>query len=185
MARTATKGGQPLSETGAIATLSEVQRHAVLADRAARLARRGLQAVEKPLERMLVCEVGPNLYGLALTEIGRVVPFERRGAAPARSPAALGLVSENGVIRPVLDLAVLLGTGAPTGDRGWLILLAPPHRAALRLEAMPVSAEVDGLPDGDPDHRRVVGGEHHDKVLARLSASDLLDSNPSHGAHAS
>jgi chemotaxis signal transduction protein len=184
MANSAKEGRPPSNAKGAIATLSDAQRQALLADRAARMARRGLQAAETPRERMLVCELGPNLYGLSLTEVRRVAPFERRGAAPARSAAALGLVAEDGAIRPVLDLAVLLGGGEPSGEGGWLVLLASPHRAALRLETLPVTAEVEAMAQADPDHRRIVGGEHHDKVLTRLSASDLLDTNPSHGAHA-
>ncbi|WP_395670265.1 chemotaxis protein CheW [Phenylobacterium sp.] len=183
MANTATKGGPAQRGQGVIATLSTAQRRAVLTDRASRLAQRGLETQSAPRERMLVCEVGPNLYGLSLTEVRRIAPFQRRGAAPARSAAAMGLVADGGAIRPVLDLASLLGAGAPAAASGWLVLLASPHRAALRLDTLPEAAEVEPLDTADPDRLRIVGGEHHDKVLVRLSPTDLL-ANPTHGAQA-
>lgn len=178
-------GKKPTDGEAADAAVSAERRRAIVRARTRQLAARTIE-VRTTHERLLVCPVGESLYGLPLRDVARVRPFDRRGLAPAQEPAALGLVVDSGEIRPALDLAVLLGQGSGSVAGGWLLVLAPPHRAALRVEEMPVAAEVEPV-DGAPDRARIVGGEHQDKILARLSAGDLLASyaNPTLGAFAS
>ncbi|WP_374471429.1 chemotaxis protein CheW [Phenylobacterium sp.] len=138
-------------------------------------------------ERMLVCRVGADLYGLPMAEVAKVRPFTRWGAAAGGHPAMLGLVADEGEVRPALDMAALLGgPAAAASTGGWLLILAPPHKAALRLQDLPVAAEVEPLPQDDAGRARVLAGEHQDKLLVTLTAHELLahaKSSP-HGAAA-
>jgi chemotaxis signal transduction protein len=159
----------------AVATLSVARRRAILAARSRQLALRAERAASAPRERVLACAVGSSLYGLPLDEVSKVRPFDRRGAAPGADRAALGLIVDHGEIRPALDLARLLGleSAAPAGG-GWLLLLAEPCKAALRIDQLPVAVDIEAIEGPDDARARIVGGDHHDKVLVKLSARDLL-----------
>lgn len=170
-----------------VAAPDAARRRAILAERAARLAgRAAAPEPERPTVRVLVCAVGDNLFGLPLGEVARVIPFARWGAAPGQHPALLGLVADEGRIRPAFDLAALLGApDAQVEGGGWLVILAPPQRAALRVGALPVAADAERLDeDGGRARARALDGEHRDQLLVILSASELLAANPtsSHGA---
>ena len=165
---------------GAVA-LSAARRRAIVEDRTRRLAARA-RAPEAPQagrRRVLVCSVGTNLYGLPLEQVARVRPLGRLGAAPARAASVLGFVADAGRIRPALDLAALLGAqGSGPAASGWLIVLAPPLNAVLRVAELPVAAEVEPLEGGDPDKARIVDEDHAGKILALVSARDLIAASP-------
>ena len=170
----------------ATAVLSEARRRAILMARAERLSRRAPTAEATPRDRLLVCAVGPNLYGLPLGQVSKVQPFDRRGAAPSRQAAALGLIVDGGEIRPVLDLGVLLGRSEARDLGGWLVILAAPYSVALRVQDLPATVLVEALGGEETDRARIAEGEHASKILTRLSAPDLLAaySNSHHGAPA-
>ncbi len=126
-------------------------------------------------ERVLVCRVGLDLYGLPMADVAKVRPFVRWGAAAGGHPAVLGLVADDGEVRPAIDMATLLGAPTAAGQTGgWLVILAAPHKIALRLHDLPVAAEVEPLAQEDAGRARVVTGEHRDKLLVTLSARELL-----------
>lgn len=167
---------KPLERSAA--GLSTARRAAILRARSAQLAARAEGGLTAARERLLVCRVGPEFYGLPLPQVTKVRPFERRGAAPTRTAATLGLIADSGEIRPVLDFATLLGRAEPAGADGWLIVLAPPHSVALRVADLPVAGEVEPLEGGEPHQNRIADGEHAGKVLVRVSAADLLAAQP-------
>jgi chemotaxis signal transduction protein len=170
-----------------VAARDAARRSAILEERAARLAgRAAAPEPQRPAVRVLVCAVGANLFGLPLGDVAKVTRFERWGAAPAQHPALLGLVADEGRIRPAFDLATLVGAPEAQVERnGWLVALANPLRAAMRVGELPTAADVERL-DEDAGRARVLGGEHQDKLIVILSARELLAANPSssHGAHA-
>lgn len=167
------------------ATLSASRRRAILLERTRRLAVRREREEEAPAERVLLCRIGANLYGLPLGLVAKVKAFARRGVAAGAHPAMLGLAADEGQVRPVFDLATLLGAGPAGPGDGWLVLLAPPLKPALRLDVLPVAADVT-LSEADPSRARVLAGEDRDKVLVMIPASDLLAliQSTSHGAAA-
>lgn len=156
------------------ADLSTARRAAILRARSKQLAGRAETARPAARERLLICRVGPDLYGLPLPQVSKVRPLDRRGAAPGRPGAALGLIADGGEIRPLFDFATLLGRAEPVAPGGWLIVLAPPHAVALRVTDLPVAGDVEPFEGGEPHQTRIVEGEHAGKVLVRVSAADLL-----------
>lgn len=163
-----------------VAALSEVRRREILEARSRRLAGRGgPETAPRNSESVLVCEVGPDLYGLPLVDVAKVRPLTHWSAAAASHPAVLGIVVVDGRIRPAFDLAALLGAERTSEARtGWLVQLGSPHDAVLRLDRMPVAAEVERLPETDPGRARALGGDHRDKILVMLSASELMAVTP-------
>lgn len=169
-----------------VAGLSAARRRTILRERALRLAGRGeSDAGVVSGERVLLCGVGANLYGLPVTDVSKVKPLRRWGAAKGHD-ALIGLVSDEGEILPVLDLARLLGAppSAPAPG-GWLIRLSPAHAAALRVDELPATVEVERLDEG---RGSVLAGEHADKLLVLLRPAELLALSPPtsqpHGAAA-
>jgi hypothetical protein len=61
--------------------------------------------------RALLLPVGPERYALALTGIREVVLSPAVEPLPGAPPAVLGVMNLRGEVVPVLDTAVLLGTG--------------------------------------------------------------------------
>lgn len=159
-----------------IAGVSPARRRAILRERERALASRTETRAEAARgRRVLVCAVGANLYGLPMEQVARIKPFTRWGAAAARHPALVGLVADGGRVAPVFDLARLVGAGgAEAAQGGWLVLLGPPHRAALRLADLPAAAEVEALDGAGEDRARVLSGDHADKILVMLSVEALL-----------
>lgn len=170
-----------------VAGISAARRREILNERERRLSARS-EAATAPREsvRVLVCSIGPNLYGLPLDEVARVKPVGRWGAAAAGHPALFGLVADEGRVHPAFDLPRLLGADAPAPQGGWLVVLATPHHAALRVADLPVVVDAERVEDADGDRARVLGGDHRDRLLVLLSPRELLASihSTSHGAAA-
>jgi chemotaxis signal transduction protein len=127
---------------------------------------------------VLVCEVAGSLYGLPLTEIGRVTEFAHSAAAPAADPAFLGLVSAAGRVRPVLDLAGVLSSAAAAEPGGYLLVPRGEAQVAFRVVARPSVAEVQRL-DGDAARATVTSrDEFEGRLLTLISIRDLTVQDP-------
>lgn len=132
---------------------------------------------------VLLCPLGGNLYGIPMDEVASLRPLERLSRTGiASAGAVMGLVAENGRVRQVLDLGVLLGGPEPRGSGGYLIMLKSRRDLTLRLAERPQVADV--RPDPDEPQRAFVAsaGENHDKTLIILSVSALLASDAPVGA---
>lgn len=138
---------------------------------------------DQNLMSMLLCPLGGNLFGVPMDEVASLRPLaqlSRTGLASA--PAVMGLVADNGRVRQVLDLGVLLGGPPPRDAGGYLIMLKNRRDLALRLAERPVAAAVRPDPAAPPHARVARAGETHDKTLIILSVSALLASDAPVGA---
>lgn len=132
---------------------------------------------------VLLCSMGGNLYGIPMDEVAGLRPLERLSRTGIASAAAvMGLVAENGRVRQVLDLGVLLGGPDPRGSGGYLVMLNSRRDLTLRLAERPHVADVRPDPDDPPRARVASAGEDHDKTLIILSVSALLASDAPVGA---
>jgi chemotaxis signal transduction protein len=137
-----------MSEAGSRTISPTGRRHAILAARARRLARR-LGAPEPVASiNCLVCEAGGQLFGLPLVRMARVVPTARTAHVPTSNPALLGVASRGGVFYQVYDLARLAGAGAGGAD-GHIVLLRGTPAKALRVDRALRVADVVALASGD------------------------------------
>jgi hypothetical protein len=158
---------------GEVGRLRAERRLALLSERTRRLAQRAAltTAEPAPAEQALICTVGDNLFAIPLREVSRVRRLERYATAPSPEPALVGLVAEAGRARQVLDLVALLG-GAPSAERGgWILVLAPPLDAALRVEHLPQTAALEPLPDR---RGRIATGAAAGRIATLLSPRTLL-----------
>jgi purine-binding chemotaxis protein CheW len=119
------------------ALVADPQRiEAAYRQRAARLAVRQAQAGAASASlSMLVFSLGAERYALDLTVIREVFPFSGCAPVPGASAALLGVVNVRGEIRPVADLARLIGL--PAGEED-----APGHVLLLRRQGHPVGVKV-------------------------------------------
>jgi hypothetical protein len=83
----------------------------------------------------------------------------------------MGLVADNGRVRQVLDLGVLLGGPPPRETDGYLVMLNGRRDIALRLAERPLAAQV--RPDPDHPQRAIVAsaGDENAKTLVILSVA--------------
>ena len=105
---------------------------AVYRQRAAQLAGRRAQAgaVSPPLP-VLTFYLGEERYGIELTALAEVVPFAGCTPLPGASPGVLGVVNARGEVRPVVDLARLIGL--PEGGASGYVLFLRGEGAGLRV----------------------------------------------------
>lgn len=120
--------------------------------RAEMLARQGRAMAGPSAERRryLVCEAGPDLYGIPVEAAGSVIQARTVMVPPGRVGAMLGLFGRGGELFSVVDLAMLLGRPAPAaGDPGHFVVLrrATP-RVALRVDRALDVAPLIPLTDG-------------------------------------
>jgi len=95
---------------------------AVWRRRAERLARPPVTE-ETALTPVLVFRLGEERYALAVAALAEVIPAGRLARVP-RAPAALaGVVALRGEVRPVWDLARLLGLSRPAPSIHYILLL--------------------------------------------------------------
>lgn len=185
MSQSKSKPLRPRAERPVQATESPRTRQ-ILDERTHRLAKP--ERLDSDIDAMdaaavLLCPMGGNLYGLPMAEVASLRPLERLGRTGiARSGAVMGLVADNGRVRQVLDLGVLLGAAPPQHSGGYLLLLTGRRDLALRLSERPHAAHV--LPDPDhPQRARVVSpGEDNAKTLVILSVPALLAGDAPVGA---
>ncbi len=105
---------------------------AVYRRRAAQLAGRPARAgaVSPPLS-VLAFSLGEERYGIELTALAEVAPFAGCTPLPGASPEALGVVNARGEVRPVVDLARLIGL--PEGGASGHVLFLRREGAGLRV----------------------------------------------------
>ncbi|GEP08947.1 chemotaxis protein CheW [Methylobacterium gnaphalii] len=119
--------------------MNEAERYrALLDERSAALAARG-QAAESAVESrdFLVCAIGTERFGIALSAVAMVLP-ERPCTRLPGAPAALrGIIAHAGIIVSVIDLAGALGLGRDDGARD------PGHFLRIRTEGPPLALAVD------------------------------------------
>lgn len=132
---------------------------------------------------VLLCPMGGNLYGIPMTEVASLRPLERLGRTGlAGAGAVMGLVADNGRVRQVLDLGVLLGAPPPRETGGYLIMLKGRRDLALRIAERPHAVNV--RPDPESPQRALVvsAGETNAKTLVVLSVAALLAGDAPVGA---
>ncbi|MFC0407698.1 chemotaxis protein CheW [Roseomonas elaeocarpi] len=93
-----------------------LRRERLLDERAAKLARRrdGVAAEPAGLP-VLLCDVGGELFGLALNRVAEVLPPATITPLPGTPPAVLGLIGRMGHFFCVVDLGVALLRQPPAG----------------------------------------------------------------------
>ncbi len=150
--------------------------NAILDARTRALAGRGFaQDHARESHTVLVCELADNLYALPIGDIQGVEPFARHGAAPAAHPAFVALVAVGGRVRPLMDLAVLLGLPAPAG-RGYVVAPRAADLPALRVSAAPSVAEVERLEGDAPRGRTDPEGPFAGRIVTLLDLRALTAS---------
>lgn len=185
MSQSKPKTARPRGERPVQATESPRTRQ-ILDDRTRRLAAPEAVAADVTLTdamRVLLCPMGGNLYGLPMTEVASLRPLERLGRTGlASAGAVMGLVADNGRVRQVLDLGVLLGAPPPRETDGYLVMLNGRRDIALRLAERPLAAQV--RPDPDHPQRAIVAsaGDENAKTLVILSVAALLAGDAPVGA---
>lgn len=109
----------------------------VLHQRAVRLAERRSQASAAPTEKVLGFRLGDERCALEVTTVAEVQPYQRCTAVPGQAKELLGVVNLRGRIRPVLDLAGMVGSKGAASDGGYVLFL--------RTERGEIGARVDSV----------------------------------------
>jgi chemotaxis signal transduction protein len=169
------RGKRRKAADDAFARLGQARAEYILDERTRRLAARGGdEAARRPTVTRLVFAVGANLYGLPLDSVTRIRRSDRVGVAPSSAAAVLGLTGDAGRVVTVLDLATLLGAAAPAAGEDYLLVLAPPRDAALRVATLPVATETAPV-DNEPQHARVAeAGALSGRTVTLLDLERLL-----------
>ena len=173
---------RPRAERPVQATESPKTRQ-ILDERARRLAAPDRVETDVDATAVLLCPMGGNLYGIPMTEVASLRPLERLGRTGlASAGAVMGLVADNGRVRQVLDLGVLLGAPPPRETSGYLIMLKGRRDLALRIAERPHAVNV--RPDPESPQRALVvsAGETNAKTLVVLSVAALLAGDAPVGA---
>jgi purine-binding chemotaxis protein CheW len=96
--------------------------------------------------KVLVLPLGEEHYAVPLESVQQIIPKPRVTRMPISDPAILGLLNVRGDIVPLFDAAVLLGTGARGATAFAILVLTSQGPAALGVEVMPSSGEIDTEP---------------------------------------
>lgn len=106
--------------------------------RAQRLAERRGSGRVVPTEKVLAFRLGDEACALPLTSVAEVQPYQRCTPVPGQAAELLGVVNLRGRIRPVLDLARMLGSKGGGKVQGGYVLF-------LRTGRGEIGARVDGV----------------------------------------
>ncbi len=118
--------------------------------------------------------LGEEHYALPLESVQQIIPRPRVTRMPISDPAILGLLNVRGDIVPLFDAAVLLGTGARGATAFAVLVLTSQGPAALGVEVMPSSSEIDAKPDTpSPTAERLVYPAG-DRLVTLLAIEDVL-----------
>lgn len=102
--------------------LSEAERERILRERARVLARAFRAPVEQvSLRRMIVFSLGGERYAFPLRDFAEVISHPAVVPVPGAPPAIAGVMQVRGEIRPVFDLARLLGFDRTLQDAALLM----------------------------------------------------------------
>jgi purine-binding chemotaxis protein CheW len=124
--------------------------------------------------KVLVLPLGEEHYALPLESVQQIIPRPRVTRMPISDPAILGLLNVRGDIVPLFDAAVLLGTGARGATAFAVLVLTSQGPAALGVEVMPSSSEIDAKPDTpSPTAERLVYPAG-DRLVTLLAIEDVL-----------
>jgi chemotaxis signal transduction protein len=96
---------------------------AVYRERAARLARRCAPEATCAAAPVLLVRVGDERYAIELSEVVEVMACAARAPVPGSRERAAAVVNVRGEIRPVWDLAALLGSSAAPAQAGSIVLV--------------------------------------------------------------
>lgn len=120
-----------------------------------------------PGEDFLAIHAGAEAYAVRLTEVLGLQADRRIMALPSPLPDLLGIVGIRGSIRPVYDLAALLGH--PPGAVGrWLLLTGRPEVIALAFAALDGHFRAPRREVAQPDGSRPVRA--HLREVVRVGA---------------
>jgi purine-binding chemotaxis protein CheW len=123
---------------GRAAALSAEERlRLILEDRTERLASRTGHAQASPVEheRVVVCTVGREHFGVPVAAVAQVLPMRACVPAAGTHPALIGHFGRAGHLVSVIDLGLALGLGPSGSEGGHCLLLRRdrPH-VALRVD---------------------------------------------------
>lgn len=97
---------------------------AIMRQRARRLAERRHDGHEAPVIKVLGFRLGEEWCALELTAVAEVLPYRRCTPVPGMPSTLLGVVNLRGRIRPVLDLAAIIGSKrAAAAGEGYILFL--------------------------------------------------------------
>jgi purine-binding chemotaxis protein CheW len=115
---------------------AEERTRQILDERTERLAhRQDARAPEAEAPRVLVCDAGPERFGLPVAAVAEVLPARECMPVPGAPPALLGVFGRNGRLVSVIDLSAALGIGPPAGE-------ASGHDVLLRRQQPQVALRV-------------------------------------------
>ena len=102
---------------------------------------------------VLTFYLGSECYAIELTELAEVLPFANCAPLPGAPPELLGVVNLRGELRPVADLAVLLGLPQGVEEGAGQVLFLRPLGTGLRV------GRVDQVRGIAPEELILPGGE--------------------------
>ena len=73
---------------------------------------------------------------------------------------------------------MLTGVAGVATQDGYLVTLAPPLQAALRVPGLPSAVDAELFEDGERQGRVASAGEYENKILTLLELGDLLPAAP-------
>lgn len=124
--------------------------------------------------KALVLPLGEEHYAFPLVSVRQVLSSPRVTRLPGADASVLGLVNVRGEIVPLFDLAVLAGVGKTRSCAFAILVTTTQGAAALGVEEMPVSTEIDEslASNGDPGTARVYPVD--DRLVTVLEVESLL-----------
>ena len=137
---------------------------AVLRERARRLAAAADDGRARRTMQVLLFRLGSEEVALPVGELAEIAPFRGCTPVPGAPPAVRGVVNLRGSIRPVVDLAVLLGLEAPGPATDGTVLFLRRHGgpgllvgAARSIDAVDPALLVRPEPETDQARRFLSG----------------------------
>lgn len=127
-----------------------IQVQAILDERARRLAQAVDTASPVDLTLVLVCAAGTEWFGVEMSAVARVAPYQRPSFLPSRDRALLGLIARAGWFYRVYDAPLLLGLKPGVGEH---VLFLRARQIALRFDA--ILGVTDVAPLGEDDASRM------------------------------
>ena len=124
--------------------------------------------------KALVLPLGDEHYAFPLVSVRQVLSSPRVTRLPVADASVLGLVNVRGEIVPLFDLAVLAGVGRTRGSAFAILVTTSQGPAALGVDVMPVSTEIDEgqASTGDAGSPRVY--QVDDRLVTVLEVETLL-----------
>lgn len=160
---------------------SEAQERAILARRAAQLARRSEQTEVTETVEVAVFRYGRERYAIELGCLLQIFALRDLALLPGARPPVIGLTPWRGGLLRLLDLGAALGRPHEgIADRKRVLALASGSQAAFGIlidmiddvRTLPVE-EIRRLPERDDEHAAMLRGVTRDAVLV-LDVDELI-----------